>query len=53
MNGGWLSDAGIGLRLSFDRASFGKVLHADIAFPLDRAQGIDSVQFLVRGVVSF
>ena len=38
VNGGWLSDAGVGLRLVLDRASFAKVLHVDIAVPLDRAQ---------------
>ncbi|HSW83144.1 MAG TPA: hypothetical protein VLH12_06695, partial [Usitatibacter sp.] len=53
VNGGWLSDVGAGLRLAFDRAAFGNVLHADIAVPLQRAPGIKSVQFIVKTQVSF
>lgn len=53
VNGGWLSDAGIGLRLLLDRASFAKVLHADIAVPLDRAGGIKAVQYHVRTELTF
>lgn len=53
VNGGWLSDAGIGLRLSFDRAAYGNILHADIATPLDRAPGIKAVQYLVKTRLSF
>jgi hypothetical protein len=52
-NGGWLSDAGVGLRLSFDRAAFGNVLHLDLAFPLDRAADIEAVQFIVRTKATF
>lgn len=52
-NGGWLNDAGVGLRMSFDRASFGNVLHADIAMPLDRTPSIKSVQFLVKTQLTF
>jgi hypothetical protein len=52
-NGGWLSDAGFGLRLAFDRAAFGNVLHFDVAFPLDRAGGIEAVQFLVKSKATF
>jgi hemolysin activation/secretion protein len=52
-NGGWLSDVGVGLRMSFDRASFGNVLHADIAMPLDRTASIKSVQFLVKTQLTF
>ncbi len=33
---GWLSDFGIGLRILSARASFGNVLHIDIAFPVHR-----------------
>ena len=53
VNGGWLSDVGIGLRLSFDRAAYGNILHADIAAPLDRGPGIKSVQYLVKTRISF
>ena len=52
-NGGWLSDVGVGLRLSFDRAAFGNVLHLDIAVPLDRAGDIEAVQFLVKTKATF
>ena len=52
-NGGWLSDAGIGLRLALDRAAFGNVLHADIAMPFQTAPGIKKVQFLVKTQVTF
>jgi hemolysin activation/secretion protein len=37
VNGGWLSDVGIGLRLALDRTAFANVLHADLAVPLERA----------------
>jgi outer membrane translocation and assembly module TamA len=53
VNGGWLSDVGIGLRLLLDRASFAKVLHADIALPLNRAPGVKSVQFHVKTELTF
>ena len=33
-NPGWLADVGIGLRILSARASFGNVLHLDLAFPV-------------------
>ena len=53
VNGGWLSDAGVGLRLAIDRASFGNVLHVDIATPLNRVPGIKPVQLLVKTQLTF
>jgi len=50
---GWLKDIGVGLRLGNARGAFGSVLHFDIAVPLDRSNGIDSVQFLVETKQSF
>jgi hypothetical protein len=50
---GWLKDIGMGLRLGNARGAFGSVLHFDIAFPLDRTDDIDSVQFLVETKQSF
>ncbi|NNF61973.1 MAG: hypothetical protein HKN06_11685 [Gammaproteobacteria bacterium] len=50
---GWLADAGFGLRLSPTRGGFGKVLHIDIAFPLNGDDSIDSVQLLLEGRRSF
>lgn len=53
VNGGWLSDAGVGLRLVLDRTAFAKVLHADIAVPINRAPGIKSVQYHVKTELTF
>lgn len=50
---GWLTDVGIGLRLAPTRSSAGKVLHIDLAFPLDGDDTIDSVQILVEAKRSF
>jgi hypothetical protein len=50
---GWLTDVGIGLRLAPTRSSAGKVLHIDLAFPLDGDDSIDSVQILVEAKRSF
>jgi outer membrane protein assembly factor BamA len=48
INPGWLHDVGFGLRFLNARTAFGNVLHADIAFPLNREGDISSVQFLLR-----
>ncbi|HVY04919.1 MAG TPA: hypothetical protein VHB46_02980 [Burkholderiales bacterium] len=53
VNPGWLSDVGFGLRILSDRSSFGNVVHADVAFPLNRDPSIQSVQFLVRTYANF
>ena len=53
INSGWLRDVGFGLRLLSARTSKGNVLHADVAFPLDHDQNIDSVQFLLKTRVAF
>jgi len=50
---GWLRDLGFGLRLANTRTSVGKVIHIDVAFPLDGDDDIDSVQFLLEGKRSF
>jgi outer membrane protein assembly factor BamA len=47
-NPGWLHDVGFGLRFLNARTAFGNVLHADIAFPLNREGDIKSVQFVLR-----
>lgn len=44
---GWLSDIGIGLRVGSSISSEGAMVHLDLAFPLDRADGIHGLQFLV------
>jgi len=52
-NLGILKDVGFGLRLGNTRSGNGKVLHIDIAFPLDGEDDIDSVQILVDAKASF
>jgi hypothetical protein len=50
---GWLSDVGVGLRIGNSRTGLGNVLHLDVAVPLVRQPGIDSVQFLIGTRHSF
>jgi outer membrane protein assembly factor BamA len=50
---GWLTDIGFGLRLAPTRSSSRKMVHIDIAFPLDGADTIDSVQFSLEAKRSF
>jgi hypothetical protein len=50
---GWLTDVGIGLRLAPSRNSSRKMVHIDIAFPLDGDDSIDSVQFLLQAKRGF
>ncbi len=50
----WLADVGVGLRLGNARSgSGGSVLHIDVAFPLNGAQDIGSMQLLLEGRKSF
>ncbi len=50
---GWLTDIGVGLRLGSVRSGLGNILHIDLAFPLDRTDGIDSMQLLIETKKSF
>lgn len=50
---GWLRDVGIGLRLAPSRGGRANVIHVDLAMPLDRADGIAGLQWLVRSRTSF
>ena len=52
-NPGWLSDAGVGLRLALDRTAFANVLHIDAAVPFNRAPGTKSVEIVVRSKLTF
>lgn len=52
-NAGWLSDAGVGLRISLDRTAFANVLHIDAAAPFDREPGIKAVEFSVKTQLTF
>lgn len=49
----WVSDVGIGLRIVPVRSSSAKVIHADLAFPLDGNGEIDSMQFTIGTKMSF
>ena len=53
VNPGWLSNAGLGLRIVSVRAAFSNVLHVDIAFPLNATPDIRKVQFLVKTKATF
>ncbi len=50
---GWLRDAGIGLRLAPTRGGTKKIVHIDLAFPLDGDDDIDDVQILLEAKRSF
>jgi hypothetical protein len=52
-NRGWLVDVGFGLRLAVTRISSGRVIHIDLAFPLNGDPDIDDVQFLIESKRSF
>ncbi len=45
---GLLKDVGFGLRLGNSRSALGKLLHIDVAFPLDGDSSIKNVQFVVE-----
>ena len=53
VNPGWLSNAGVGLRIVSARAAFSNVLHVDIAMPLNTTADVKKVQFLVKTKTSF
>lgn len=50
---GWLVDAGLGLRLFTVRAAEANVVHLDVAFPLNGASDVRSVQVLLSGKARF
>ena len=50
---GWLADAGVGLRIGNSRSGLGNVLHVDLAVPLNRQPGIDSMQLVIETRHSF
>ena len=50
---GWLADVGFGLRLALTRSASRKVIHVDVAFPLNGDPTIDDVQFLLESRRSF
>lgn len=52
-NEGLLKDIGVGLRLGNPRSGLGRVIHVDLAFPLDGDSSIKSYQLLVEARASF
>lgn len=50
---GWLKNVGFGLRLAPTRSSSSKMVHIDVAFPLDGDPTIDSVQISLEAKRSF
>ena len=50
---GWLTDVGFGLRFAMTRVAAGRVVHIDVAFPLNDDPDIDDVQFLIESKKSF
>ena len=52
-NLGWLRDIGMGLRFATTRSGVRKIVHLDVAFPLDGDQSIDNVQILLESKRSF
>lgn len=46
--GGTLADIGIGLRLGNTRSSFARVIHVDLAFPLDGDDGLKDVELVIE-----
>ncbi len=50
---GWLRDVGFGFRFAPTRTGTRKILHLDIAFPLDGDDSIDDVQILLTSKKTF
>ena len=48
-----LKNVGVGLRIASSRSGLGRMIHVDLAFPLDDNDDIDDVQFLVSTRKSF
>ena len=50
---GLLRDVGAGLRLGNSRSGLGRMIHIDIAYPLDGDNSISNVQFIIESKLSF
>jgi len=50
---GWLKNIGIGLRITNSRTEIGRMLHIDIAYPLDGDSSIDKLQLLIEAKKGF
>ncbi len=49
----WLRDVGIGLRIVSTRQTDAKVLHIDLAFPLDGGEDLDDLQLVIKAKQEF
>jgi len=52
-NDGLLRNIGAGLRLGNARSGLGRMIHIDVAYPLDGDKSISKVQFIVESKLSF
>jgi hypothetical protein len=52
-NDGLLGDVGVGLRLGNSRSGLGRIIHIDVAYPLNGGDSIGNVQFIVELKQSF
>ena len=50
---GWLTNIGLGLRISPSRSGFGSMIHLDVALPLDASGDIAKTQWLVSSKETF
>ena len=50
---GWLKNIGFGLRLANSRSEIGRVLHIDIAYPLDGGSNLNKLQLLIDAKKGF
>ncbi len=52
-NYGWLKNIGVGLRIGSTRSGIGRMIHIDLAYPLDGGKDISKVQLLVEARKGF
>lgn len=52
-NYGWLRNVGVGLRIGSTRSGLGRMIHVDLAYPLDGGKDISNVQLLVEARKGF
>ena len=50
---GWLRNVGLGLRIGSTRSGLGRMIHIDLAYPLDGGSDISNLQFLVGTKTGF
>ena len=50
---GWLKNIGVGLRLGNARSGIGRMIHVDLAYPLDGGEDISNLQLLIEARKGF